>query len=73
MAMGNESKLNIQEDGEIIYDGPHNGMDSVFPSDGIIRIKKAPEALAGDTATKIEEMVSKHHCPIKKQRVILKP
>ena len=73
IAMGNDSKLNIQEDGEIVYDGPHNGMDSVFPSDGVIRIKKAPEALTGDTATQIEELVTKHVCPIKKQRVILKP
>ena len=71
--MGSGSTLNIQEDGVIVYDGSHNGMDNIFPSDGVIRIKKAPEAVADDTPEKIQEMINKHNCPITKQRVILKP
>mmetsp|Transcript_1817 Transcript_1817/g.2615 ORF Transcript_1817/g.2615 Transcript_1817/m.2615 type:complete len:91 (+) Transcript_1817:2980-3252(+) len=48
-------------------------MDNMFPPDGIIRIKKAPETLADDTPDRMQEMVAKHKCPIQKQHVILKP
>ena len=57
----------------IVYDGAHNAMDKVFPADGIIRIKKAPESVKGDSPEHLHESLAKHKCPITKQRVILKP
>lgn len=39
---GSNSKLEIAEDGEIIYQGDISNIDSIFPPDGVIKIKQAP-------------------------------
>ena len=48
-------------------------MDRVFPEDGVIRIKKAPEKVIGDSPELIKESMANFKCPIEKQRVLLKP
>ena len=40
--------LEIKDD-VIVFDGDHAGMDKVFPADGVIRIKRAPEKLKSDS------------------------
>ena len=59
-----QRKLEIADDGEIIYEGDHGALDSIFPSDGIIRIKKAPPAVNGDSPEKIKKMLQDHNAPI---------
>ena len=39
MIPGSDSKLEIADDGEIIYQGDVNNLDAIFPPDGVIRIK----------------------------------
>ena len=56
-----------------MYDGSHQAMDNVFPADGVVRIKKAPDSVKGDSPELMQESMAKHKCPIQKQRVILKP
>ena len=68
-----QRKLEIADDGEIIYEGDHGALDAIFPSDGIIRIKKAPPSVNGESPEKIKKMLKDHNAPIEKQRVILKP
>ena len=45
----NNSKLEIADDGEIIYQGDVNNLDAIFPSDGVIRIKQRPPKIKGDS------------------------
>ena len=73
LPMKSDSKLEIAEDGEIIYQGDVGNLDAIFPSDGVIRIKQAPPKIEGDSDGHINDMLLKHKVPIKKQRVLLKP
>ena len=66
MASESASKLKIADDGEIVYEGELGALDAIFPADGVIRIKKAPPAIAGESPDKIKQMVQEHNAPITK-------
>lgn len=69
----NDSKLSIEEDGQIVYEGDLNNLDALFPPDGVIRIKQAPPQIEGESPDRVKDLVKMHNVPIKKQRVLLKP
>ena len=70
--LGPESKLLINPDA-IVFEGCQNAMDKVFPADGIIRIRKIPEIIEGDSIDEIKKAMAYNKCPIEKQQVYLKP
>ena len=63
----------MREDGEIVYEGSHKALDTVFPPDGIIRIRKAPPMISGEQTSQMQAIISHYNCPILKKRVLLKP
>ena len=56
-----------------MYEGDTGNLDAIFPSDGVIRIRKKPPALKGEKSDEINKKLGKFKVPIMKQRVILKP
>ena len=57
LPLNNDSKLEIADDGEIVYEGEFNNLDSIFPADGVIRIKQAPPKIDGDSIEHINDML----------------